>query len=228
MNAEHIKELMKAGRKFSEIGQEEAIAMLKKQIVTVYLLNGLHRQITAEMLDQEAMAAANCLYVELVSDPLYSGIRDNEIAYIFMEGTKGRLGSDKDIVLTAKSLLRWMDGYLKHDERKLAVNKLVEERYVEPSRQITNQRVYTDEERRASILEALEDYKHFKLNPPPTTRGKGPRRMNDLMPFSVRDFGGRKKDYLVANGYASDDESFEDIMERALRNGGDPFVEIKK
>jgi len=226
MTADYIKALMTEGRKFTEMPKDEALRYLRKQITTMYILNGLHRQMQPEAFSQEVAAAATAMYNELVADPLYGGIRDTEIPYIFSEGMKGRLGTDKDIVVTYKSLLRWIEGYLKHDERREAVRQIVNDRYIEPTRQITTQRTITDADIEKGIHEAYEAYvewKQLKMQ-----RKDGPQPLGVLaVPYLVRDLGGRKMEYLVRNGKAREGETFEDVLERARKNKGE-FKKIEQ
>lgn len=217
MNADYIKALMQEGKRYTEIPQGEAVKNLRKQITAMYILNGLHRQMQTEAFSQEVEAATKAMYGELMTDPMYGGIRDTEIPYIFSEGMKGRLGTDKDIVITYKSLLRWIEGYLKHEERNAAVKEVIAARYTEPARQIEKTRSYTDEDIRKGILEAFDQYlewKQLKMQ-----RKDGPQPVGVLaVPYLVRDLGGRKMEYLIRHGYAQEGESFEQVLEKARKN----------
>lgn len=219
MNKEYIKKIVDEGRRFSELTKDNAIAKLTKDITTVFILNGLHRQIAAEAFAQEVQASVGSLYNELMTDPSYASIRDTEIAYIFSEGMKGRLGSDKDVVITYKSMLRWIEGYLNHQERRDAMAIVAKERYVEPTRQIAVRNV-TDDDIMNDIKLALNDYLEYKRQKIERASNNLPKRFGELaLPYLVKDLGGSKMRYLIREGYAKDGEQFVDVLERAISHG---------
>lgn len=220
MDKKFIKALLEAGKKVSEMPQDEAVAMLNNEIMRVYILNGLHRNMGSEAFRQEVASCAVNMYNDFVSDSKYVGIRDKEVPYIFSNGMKGRLGTDKDIVLTYKSLIRWVEGYVTHRERQAAVTDFINETFVEPARQIPRY-IVTEEDTRNNIRQALQDYIEYKNAKPKLGRGGEPRRMFDTaVPYLIKDLSGAYIEYMRKHGYARDGETFIDVLERAVANGG--------
>lgn len=220
MDKKFIKALIESGKKFSEIPQKDAMEKLVKEIVKVYTLNGLQRNMSPEAFSQEISACAMTLYEDLMTDTKYKSIRNTEISYIFSNGMKGRLGTDKDIVLTYKSLIRWVEGYVSHRERLAAVTEYMNESYVEPARQLPR-RVFTEEDTWRSINRALEDYLEYKNQKPKAGRGGQPRRLFDTaVPYLIKDISGAFIEYMLKHGYAKEGEVFLDVLDRAVANGG--------
>ena len=79
MDKKFIKALLETGKKVSEMPKDEAVAMLNNEIMRVYILNGLHRNMGSEAFKQEVAACAVNMYNDFVSDSKYVGIRDKEV-----------------------------------------------------------------------------------------------------------------------------------------------------
>ena len=220
MDRKFIKALMANGTKMCEVPQDKAMTHITREVLRVYTLNGLQRNMSPEAFAQEIKACALALYDDFVHDSKYRNIRDTEISYIFSNGMKGRLGTDKDIVLTYKSLVRWMEGYVNHRERLGAVNDIITDSFIEPARQIPRY-VVTEEDTRNNIEQALKDYIEYKRVKPKSGRGGDPRRLFDTAaPYLIKDYSGAFIAYMIKHGYARDGEKFIDVLDRALANGG--------
>lgn len=224
MDKKFIKVLIEEGTPLAEVPVEQAIAKLNNDIMTVYVMNGIHRNMQPESFREEVRACAAALYQELTTDRAYKSIRDKEIPYIFSNGMKGRLGTDKDIVLTYKSLLRWVEGYVKHQERKDALSQHYEEHRPKPPKLPPHE--LTDSECRRMVETAWEEFRRWKeamRRKEPAAKG-GVRTIGEILsaeiPISCYDYGKLRIGYLRRTGYASSEESLLDVFERALLNGG--------
>lgn len=229
MDRKFIKILIDNGKPFSEMASEAALILLNNQITEVYIKNGLHRTMTEEKFNEEVKFNAAALYKEIIDDKAYAKIRDQELHYIFSEGMKGRLGTDKDIVITFKSMLRWIEGYVHHAEYKEACRIYYEERM--PKAPELPAHEMTDDEYKASIRRVYDEYVEYrkKLAEREAQIAKGIKSWERNIttigealgpPFELNDFGGFRMKWLIENGYAIDGEKLVDVFARAMANGG--------
>ena len=128
-------------------------------------------------------------------------------------------------MLTYQGLIRWVEGYVTHRERQAAVTDFINDTFVEPSRQLPRY-IYTEEDTWRSINQALEDYLEYKNLKPKAGRGGQPRRIFDTaVPYLIKDISGLFIEYMRKHGYARDGETFIDVLDRAVANGG-KYVKI--
>lgn len=234
MDKNIIKNAMESGVPLPEMSETAALTLLNNRVMEVYVKNGLHRQMTQERFDEEVKFCASSLYRDILSDKSYARLRDVEIGYMFTEGLKGRLGSDKDIVVTYKSLLRWIEGYVRHQEYKEARRLYLEER--RPVTLAIKRREWTDEDSRRLVEDAYADYADYRRRkyvtrypaPPKTGQVKTVGEalgLNEGSPASLADFGRLRILWLMSKGYARDGEKLVDVFARAYANGGN-FVSV--
>ena len=230
MDKKFIKVLIEEGTPICDLAPEKALTILNNEIMTVYVMNGLHRSMQPESFKEEVRACAATMYKEFTTDRLYKSIRDKELSYIFSNGMKGRLGTDKDIVLTCKSLLRWVEGYITHAERKQAMSDYIDDKAPKPAQLPRHE--LTDEEIKQKVTDAWADYVGYKRSKCLHVEKDGTfetvRTIGDAisMPITCLDYGRIRLDYLVRNGYASETDSLVNVFERAYRNEG-RFEKVK-
>ena len=234
MDKDSIIKAMEEGVLITEMSEVAALTFLNNKIAEVYIINGLHRQIQPDKFNEEVRFCAAALYKDILSDAKYSRLHDKEIEFIFSEGLKGRLGSDKDIVITCKSLLRWMEGYVTHFEYREA--RLA---YLDSQRPIPKalpRHEWTDEDYRRIVKDAYAEYKAYREalsddTLPSPDIVPGIKSVGVLMgrksgaPASLADFGKVRTSWLVSKGYAKEGEKFGDVFARALANG-DKFERV--
>ncbi len=189
MERNYIKQML-YGKPISETPEPEALVLINNLIVEVYIKNGLHRNMTEDKFSEEIKFNTASLYNDLVADPSYKHIRTQELKYIFTEGMKGRLGTDKDIVITYKSLLRWVEGYITHEERIQAVRLYNAERYAAIPKVAAPKPKEIDV--KESVKKAYADYLAF-INK--KSDGDMPRGIVSIgeafgLPITCRDYGG--------------------------------------
>ena len=233
MDRNFIKVLIEEGQPIVDVPQAEAIVKLNNEVMTLYVKNGLHRGMQPEAFKEEVRVCAVALLQELTSDPMYRGIRDKEIPYIFSNGMKGRLGTDKDFGLSFKNLIRWVEGYIKHTERREALSMFVDEHTPKPAQLPAHE--LTDEDYMRKVSAAWTEYVAYKteqrkeyeaiqkgLVKPKPSDGL-PKTIGETfggLPITCLDYGRMRIEYLRRTGYASETESLIDVFERAYRNGG--------
>lgn len=234
MDKETIIKQMEEGVLISEMSEAAALTFLNNKIAEVYVINGLHRQIQPDKFNEEVRFCAATLYKDILSDAKYSRLHDKEVEFIFSEGLKGRLGSDKDIVITCKSLLRWIEGYVTHYEYKEARRAYLDSR--RPVPKALPRHEWTDEDYRRIVKEAYAEYKVYRERfsndtlPSPDIV-PGIKSVGELMecksgaPASLADFGKVRTSWLVSKGYAKEGERLGDVFARALANG-DKFERV--
>lgn len=235
MDAMEIKCLISGGTPIKSLAENTALTLLNNQVTAVYIKVGLHRQMSQDRFNEEVKFCAAQLYREILTDKKYSTLRDKEIPYLLSEGVKGRLGADKDIVVTFKSLLRWIEGYVNHQSRKEAARLYDEER--EPAPIALPKREWRDSDSERIISKAYAEYKEYKARltnqkkEVGRTLPTGCRAIGDLMseamdaPNSLADYGKLRTSWLVSQGYAKEGESLASVFERALSNG-DKFIKV--
>ena len=233
MDKNFIIVLLDKGVPFRDMDKGQAAVLLNNQISEVYIKNGLHRTMTVEKFNEEVKYNVVMLYNEIMADNDYKLIRDKELHYIFSEGMKGRLGTDKDIVITYKSLLRWIEGYVQHQERREALRTYYDNNRPKPIPIAAHE--LGDEDFHKMAVDALKDYIKYraalKEQAERTLNGKFLGRniqtIGDVMgpPISVNDYGGLRMSWLKKNGYAREGEKFLDVLARANDNGG-KFVKL--
>ena len=236
MDKNFIKVLIEEGRPIVDVPQEEALTKLNNDIMTVYVMNGLHRSMAPDAFKEEVRTCAVALYQELTTDPSYRMLRDREIPYIFSNGMKGRLGTDKDIGLTYKNLIRWVEGYIKHQERRDALSMYIDENKPKPPQLPPHET--TEEDFKRWVNDAWSDWCEFK--------GAQEKRIRDIedgkirpghgqfqsigdvfkVPITCYDYGGLKIEYLRKVGLAKQDEKLSDVFRRVWDGGkrGGSFV----
>ena len=222
MDKKFIKVLIEDGVPLRELKQEDALKRLNNDIMTVYVMNGLHRSMQPDAFREEVRVCAVAMYNEFINDPLYKSVRDKEIPYIFSNGMKGRLGTDKDIVITCKSLLRWVEGYVNHQERRLAFKQLYDERMPKPPQ--LPPREPTDEELRQNVVDAWNEYVDYREKVSTENRTGSRESVKSIgevigVPVSCLDFGRFRIDYLRRRGYVKENEKLIDVFRR-LYDGG--------
>ena len=229
MDKKFIKVLIEEGTPMSELTETEAKNVLNGEILKVYIMNGLHRGMEPKAFADEVHMCVVSLYNELTTDPSYMKSRDQEIPYLFSNGMKGRLGTDKDINLTYKNLLRWIEGYVRHPERKEALDMIAEERRPKPKQLPPHE--MTDEDYRRMVSNAWDEYRDFKemqrvrheSESEKKAADRGPRSVEEIMgsmPISCMDYGKKRIEYLRRKGYASETDSLLDVFERTYKNNG--------
>ena len=220
MDKKFIKVLIEEGKPICEMSADAALTLLNNEIMTVYVMNGLHRSMQPEAFREEVRTGAVAMFKEFTTDKLYKTVRDKELSYIFSNGMKGRLGTDKDIVLTCKSLLRWVEGYIKHPERKEALNQFVDEK-MEPPKQLPHHEP-TDDDLKRKVSEAWADYCEYRNKMEKQEKFGRVKSLGEAIsvPITCLDYGGMRIDYLKRNGYASDGEKLLDVFKRAYEGVG--------
>lgn len=229
MDKDKIIELMTYGRKIATVPEEAALKVLRDEVTYTYIKAGVNRTMGGEAFKQEVAFCAKQLRDEMIEDRLFCQLRLEELHYIMSEGIKGRLGADKDVVLTFKSIVRWIEAYVMHPIKREAAAKYLEDKTTAQN-QLTKGRPITDEERRASVKEAWEDYKAFKQKQAVAKKKKADfLTIGDAfeLPILCYDRSGMRLAYMKEKGYANEDDSFVDVLERAYANGG-KFVKVKQ
>ena len=228
MDRRFIKALLEEGRKIVDIPQEDALVKLNNDIMTVYVMNGLHRGLQPEAFKEEVRTCAVAMYQELTTDPTYQSIRDREVPYIFSNGMKGRLNTDKDIGLSYKNLIRWVEGYVNHHERKEALRLWREEHKPQPPQLPPH--VTTEDDYIRMVDEAWADYREYRLNEEKRKeaiekgeykKSKLPKSIGEVIgfPITCHDYGKLKIGYLITIGQAKEGDSLSDIFSRRWESG---------
>lgn len=238
MDKMFIKALLEEGRIISDIPQEEALTRLNNDIMTVYVMNGLHRSMQPEAFKEEVRTCAVAMFHELSSDPRYKTIRDREISYIFSNGMKGRLNDDRDIGLTYKNLIRWVEGYVKHHERREALAQFYEDH--RPKAPQLPPHVITDDDYARMVNDAWSDWMEYKKseerckeaikNGSVKSKRPGPKTIDEIVgfPIACQDYGKVKIHFLVRLGMAKEGDKLTEVFERAWLNGLRNKMFIKK
>lgn len=234
MDKDTIIRHMECGTPIRDLDETSALTRLNNEIMKVYVMNGLHRQMQSDRFNEEVGFCASTLYGDILSDTKYSRLRDSEIGFIFSEGMKGRLGTDKDIVITCKSLLRWIEGYVTHFEYKEARRAYLDSRRQTPKALPRHE--WTDDDYRRIVDDAYTEYKDYRRRmsdsslPSPEVV-PGIKTIGELMgrasgaPASLADFGKIRTAWLVSKGYAKEGERLAEVFARAFANG-DRFVKV--
>lgn len=240
MDNKFIKVLIEEGHTIVGMDAAEALSLLSNEVMSVYIMNGLHRTIEKDILKEDARLCTSSLYKELTTDPAYKTIRDREISYIFSNGMKGRLGADKDININSKNLIRWIDAYVRHPERRTAYEKYFESTRPKP-KQLPPKKM-TDKDFKRMVRESWDEFCKYKterqeyidaLENGTIRVSHGdyglPKSIGEIlgMPFSCYDFSKMRIAYLRKSGYAYEKETLVDFFERAYNNGR-KFVKINQ
>lgn len=238
MDKRFIKALLEEGRMISDIPQEDALVKLNNDIMTVYVMNGLHRGLQADAFKEEVRACAVAMYQELTTDPAYKSIRDREVPYIFSNGMKGRLNTDKDIGLSYKNLIRWVEGYVNHPERKEALRMWFDEHRPKPPQLPPH--VTTKEDYIRMVNEAWADYREYKLNEERRQeaikkgtykKSRQPKAIGEVLgfPITCHDYGKVRIGYLISIGEAKEGDCLADVFGQSWNSGyrGKLFVTKK-
>lgn len=198
-------------------------------ITDVYLKTGMNRTLTKEAIVQEVAIFSSQLLADIADDPKYKNLHTKEISYCFNNGMKGRLGTDKDIVIKYMTLLRWLEGYVSHPQYRDAIDSIRNKPV--PVEMRLEAHEFNEEDVKKSIIKAYNDFVEYKA-------GEKERKayLEDLekhpykkvvaigdafgVPLSCMDFGRLRIEWLIKNGYAHSYEKFIDALERAHRNGG--------
>lgn len=239
MDKRFIKALLEEGRMISDIPQDEALVKLNNDIMTVYVMNGLHRGLQPDAFKEEVRTCAVAMYQELTTDPAYKSIRDKEVPYIFSNGMKGRLNTDKDIGLSYKNLIRWVEGYVGHIERKEAMRAYREEHAPKPPQLPPHET--TEDDYIRMVNDAWSDWCEYKVAEEKRKdaikkgafkkRGKEPKAIGEVLgfPISCRDFGRCKIGYLIRRKEAKEGDTLADIFGQAWDSGyrGKLFISKK-
>ena len=238
MDKKFIKVLIEEGRPLHELKPEEALTRLNNEIMTVYVMNGLHRSMQPEAFREEVRTCAVAMYNEFVNDPLYKTVRDKEISYIFSNGMKGRLNTDKDIGLSYKNLIRWVEGYVNHPERKEALRMWFDEHRPKPPQLPPH--VTTKEDYIRMVNEAWADYREYKLNEESRQeaikkgaykKSRQPKAIGEVLgfPITCNDYGKVRIGYLISIGEAKEGDCLADVFGQSWNSGyrGKLFVTKK-
>lgn len=240
MDSKFIKVLIEEGNAIVGMDAAEALSLLSNEVMSVYIINGLHRTVEKDILKEDVRLCTSLLYKELTTDPAYKTIRDREISYIFSNGMKGRLGADKDININSKNLIRWIDAYVRHPERRTAYEKYFESTRPKP-KQIPPKKM-TDKDFKRMVRESWEDFCKYKTERQEyieavengtirADHGKYglPKSIGEILgiPFSCYDFSKMRITYLRRSGYAYEKDTLIDVFERAYNNGR-KFVKINQ
>lgn len=239
MDRRFIKALLEEGRMIRDVPQDEALVKLNNDIMTVYVMNGLHRGMQPDAFKEEVRTCAVAMYQELTTDPAYLSVRDKEVPYIFSNGMKGRLNTDKDIGLTYKNLIRWVEGYVNHPERKEAMKLYLEEHRPKPPQLPPHETTEDDYVR--MVNDAWSDWCEYKRSEEQRKeaikkgafkkRSKQPKAIGEVIgfPIACRDYGKIKIGYLIGRKEAKEGDSLVDVFTRAWDSGyrGKLFISKK-
>lgn len=199
---------------------------IREKITLLFIKVGLQRSMDGDRFSQEVQLAAHSLLEDIVADSKYWGLRIEEIEYCFNNGLKGRLSDDKDIVVSYKTIIRWLEKYVSHPVYRDAVTS-IRNRPVPPERQIAPHKT-TEEDIKKSISEAYKDYVAY-MSAGVKKATDGIKTLGEAigMPITCMDYGGIRRRWLVSNGYANEGDSLANIFEKARRNGG-KFVKVEE
>lgn len=229
MDKERITQLLKIGQYVYQVPEEKMLGLLRREITDAFVKNGVHRGMAKENFEQEVAFCAKRMHEELLADRAYSHIRDAEIPYIMSEGIKGRLGTDKDIVLTYKSIVRWIEAYVSSPIRREAVDSHIKE--IQRNRALPPSKEMSDEDRKRMVNDAWHEFITHMESLEKRTKGVSIGEVKPLgefvFPLSCCDYGGIRLEYMREHGYAGEDDSFVDVLERAYNNGK-RFVKISQ
>ena len=221
MDKKFIKVLIEEGTPIVDLPETDALAKLNNDIMTVYVMNGLHRGMSSDAFKEEVRACTAAMYNEFKNDKAYRSIRDREVSYIFSNGMKGRLNADKDIGLSFKNMIRWVEGYVKHQERRDAMNAYCEEHKAKMNALPMHE--HTDEDSKRMVKAAWKEYKEWVEEKQfYSTKFSGAKTIEETMgflPLSCQDYGKIRIEYLRRIGRAGKDENLVSVFERAYREG---------
>lgn len=221
MESDKIKELILSGTAISDSPKESVHQLLLKQTANVFIKNGVHRSMSEEAFQQEVGFCATMLYADITGDPLYSRLRCEEIPYIFGEGVKGRLGNDKDIVMSYKNLVRWIEGYVRSPQYKEACKMVSDE--LSKRRRLAQSKPPSDFDAGEFVRQS---YERYAASMDRSNNREDVKSVGDVIGLSLFvDYGGVKIRWLTENGYAKEGDKLEDIYARAYENGGE-FVKV--
>jgi len=230
MEAAHIKELM--GQNNPLIMQNDALKVLSALVTEAFVKTGVHRSMSSEQWTTEVEMCSRCLFDDLSQDTKWRNLSKDELSYIFSNGVKGRLTTDKDIVVTYKTFLRWIDGYFSHpayvEARKEYIVDCKNRMLAEEKKALPPPKSITDDDKRRLVWDAFQSYCDFKRDAE-SRRNQDASTLMEIVapvrPSEIYDFSGLRRRYLVERGYAEEGESLSAVFERAISNGG-KFLKI--
>ncbi|OFY43969.1 MAG: hypothetical protein A2X18_07520 [Bacteroidetes bacterium GWF2_40_14] len=197
---------------------EKAFSEIRSAIYVVYVQTGSYRNIEKSALDDEIDLYTSMLINDLNDDRKLKTIHTSEIGYCFNNGIKGRLSTDKDMIVSYKTLVRWLDAYVDHSERRIAFTnssriseaKRIEQRTSPEERRISMEKM---------INEAYQDYEKFYSAPKVKITGRIKmigEVMSDTLPFSVKDYGGIKRAYLASTNKIKNEKNLVEYFDKCI------------
>lgn len=240
MDASYIKLLLNSGPLVKN--DPRARDILKTEITQAFLKNGVHRTMTEDAWTQEVEMCTVMLLNDISTDRMYARLRSSEIPYIFNNGIKGRLTSDKDIILTYKSIVRWIEGYMAHDEYRKAYREYLADNAPKPKRLEAPK--YTEADFLGNIKESYKDFVEYKSEMKKheeelekakkgllglVRKKNEPKTIGQVLgglPFSCRDYGGVKAAFLIKRGYGNEGDKLESIFSTMYDGDGFPAITV--
>lgn len=230
MDSKFIKVLIEEGPLLVE--HPQSLELVTACIKEAFIKTGLHRRMTSDQFSQEVNINAALLLKDISEDKKFRQLRAKELNYCFSNGLKGRLGSDKDIDLTYKSLVRWIEGYINHEERKKALSEYVESKRPKPKQLppapydgVSDiKESFADycefQEKKKERKKKIDEYRKHGWKPP---KDDGIKTIGEIegVPFSCQDWGKIKIGFLSQRGIAKDGESLIDVFDRLYKVKGE-------
>ncbi len=222
MRKESIKILIEQSPLLVTYPQAEKV--LTDNITEAFIKTGLHRRLDDAKFKQEIKATCGMLLRDIQNDDAYSTLRVREINYCFSNGLKGRLGIDRDIDLTYKSLVRWIEAYVRSSERRAAL----EEYLVEQTPKVAiPERI--DYDAKGSVVNAYVEFCDYKSR---LEQARMQGEIQDVgslaLPMSCIDYGYVKMRYLKEKGADFGFEKLKELFEEKYKVHKEAFIGFLK
>lgn len=217
MEAKTIRRLL-AGKEL--LKDENSEAYLVQEITAIYIKFGLHRKVDANKFQEEVNICAGLLIGDISNDPKYRHLRTREIGYCFNEGLKGRIGENDLSIISYKTLIRWIESYVNHDERKIALRAYQEDQDKKPELKPHDCKKVEDDLMFNVIGASVKSYMDYCDRQINKKSGSLSRIGAGQLPLDCIDYANVMIDFLRGKGYATHDEKFIDVLKRARTNNG--------